>query len=51
MTEAWQQALATLPVPEDDWYRIEIEKVLQLFRHASERGECVLSILEPPRVR
>lgn len=44
----WQRVLAVKPVPEDDWYRLEIEKVLRLFRHASDRAECVVSILERP---
>jgi hypothetical protein len=48
LAAAWQQALGMGPVAEDDWYRIEIEKVLRLFRHAAERGECVVSVLQPP---
>jgi hypothetical protein len=48
LAEEWQRVLAEKPVPEDDWYRIEIEKVLRLFRHASDRAECVVSILERP---
>src|SRR6266498_1177996 len=47
LTEAWQQASAVEPVPPDDWYRIEIEKVLRVFAHAADRGECVVSALEP----
>ncbi len=31
-----------------DWYRDEINKVLRIFRHASDRGECVVSVVEPP---
>ncbi len=50
LTEAWREATAAEPVPPDDWYRIEIEKVLRLFAHATERGECVLSALEPCHV-
>ena len=48
ITDEWQRVLAENPVPEDDWYRLEIEKILQLFRHASDRAECVVSILESP---
>jgi hypothetical protein len=51
LEEAWQGALASRPVREDDWYRIEIEKVLRLFRHAAEHNECVVSVLEPPTDR
>ena len=46
--EAWQQATAMESVAEDDWYRIEIEKVLRVFRHAAEHGECVVSVLQAP---
>ena len=44
----WQRELAANPVPQDDWYSIEIEKVLRLFRHASDRSESVVSVLERP---
>jgi hypothetical protein len=47
LSEAWQDATSAQPVPPDDWYRIEIEKVLRLFAHAADRGECVVSALEP----
>jgi hypothetical protein len=47
LSEAWEQATAAQPVPPDDWYRVEIEKVLRLFAHAADRGECVVSALEP----
>ena len=46
--EAWQQATALESVAEDDWYRIEIENVLWVFRHAAEHGECVVSVLQAP---
>ena len=48
LVEEWERVLADKPVPEDDWYRIEIEKVLRLFRHASDQTECVVSVLERP---
>lgn len=48
LADEWQRVLAEKPVAEDDWYRIEIEKVLRLFRHAAGRTECVVSILERP---
>ena len=47
LAEAWQQAISVEPVPPDDWYRVEIEKVLRVFAHAADRGECVVSALEP----
>ena len=31
LSEAWAQAAAEHPVPADDWYRVEIEKVLDVF--------------------
>jgi hypothetical protein len=42
-----QQVNATYSIPPDDWYRIEIDKVLRVFGHAADRGECVVSALEP----
>jgi hypothetical protein len=48
LTEAWQRTLAAQSIPEDDWYRVEIEKVLRIFGHAAERGDCVVSALQAP---
>ena len=48
LCRAWQLATSEHPLPETDWYRIEIEKVLKVFRDAAERGPCVVSVLEPP---
>jgi hypothetical protein len=48
LSESWQHTLESMPeLPQDDWYRLEIEKVLRLFRHAAEHGECVVRVLEP----
>ena len=47
LSRAWEQAIAVQPLPADDWYRIEIEKVLRLFSHAASRSECVVSAIEP----
>ena len=47
LAEAWEQAIASHPVGSDDWYRMEIEKVLRLYAHATEHGECVVSVLDP----
>jgi hypothetical protein len=48
LAEEWQRVVAERAVPEDDWFRIEIEKVLRLFRHASDRSESIVSVLERP---
>jgi hypothetical protein len=48
LADAWQHVLASLPLPEDEWYRVEIEKVLRLFQHAAARHEAVVSVLERP---
>jgi hypothetical protein len=47
LSNEWQRTTSAHPVEPDDWYRIEIEKVLRVFAHAAERGECVVSALEP----
>jgi hypothetical protein len=53
LTVAWREALAGAVTNEltssDDWYRIEIEKVLRLYKHAVERDECVVSALDESR--
>ncbi len=36
------------PLPEDDWYKVEVEKVLEVLGHAADRGECFVSMLESP---
>jgi hypothetical protein len=48
LAEEWQRELAATALPEGDWYRIEIEKVIRLFQHASERGQFVVSVIERP---
>lgn len=48
LADEWQRVLADQPVPEDDWYRIEIERALRLFQHASDRSESVVSVLKRP---
>jgi hypothetical protein len=40
--------MAAEPAPETDWFRTEIEQVLNIFRHASDSGEGIISVLEPP---
>jgi hypothetical protein len=52
LSQAWDSALAqSAPWSEDDWYRIEIEKVLRVFEHATACGGCVVSVLQPPADR
>ena len=48
LEEVWGATLAKWPLPKDDWYRIEIEKVLAAFHHAATVGEGIASILDPP---
>jgi len=49
LTEAWAYAQGPQTEGEDwTWYRHEIDQVLRAFRHASERGECIVSVLPPP---
>ena len=44
----WDAQFAERDIPSDDWYRIEIEKVLAVFGHAASRGECVVNVIHPP---
>ena len=48
LSDAWEQAMERHPVPPADWYRVEIEKVLEVFRDAAARGNCVVKLLHPP---
>lgn len=48
LSRAWERAASAHPVPETDWYRIEIGKVLKVYRDAAEHGLCVVSALAPP---
>ena len=48
LSEAWSTVLRRIEVAEDDWYKIEITKVLDIFEHASRNTECIVSALEPP---
>jgi hypothetical protein len=48
LAQAWDGFLAEYSLAEDDWYRVEIGKAVALFSHAAERGEGVVSILQPP---
>src|SRR3954452_14155435 len=42
LSEAWNLETARHPLPADDWYRLEIEKVLKVLRDAGGRGHCVV---------
>jgi hypothetical protein len=35
--------------PADDWYAVEIGKVIDVFAHAAARGEGIVRFLEPPQ--
>lgn len=49
LTGAWDSARGPQTERDEwDWYRHEIGEVLRAFRHASERGECIVSVLQPP---
>jgi len=48
LNEAWAVAVRQWNVPEGDWYRIEITKLLSIYDHARRESECIVSMLEPP---
>lgn len=49
LTEAWQKARGPETDSDDfNWYRREINLVLRIFHHASEKEECIVSVLQPP---
>lgn len=48
LDEVWGATLAEWPLPDDNWYRVEIEKVVGVLRHAAAVAEGVASILQPP---
>jgi hypothetical protein len=50
LVAAYGDSLGSAPEPvrSDDWYRIEIEKVLKVFERAFQSGQAVISCLEPP---
>ncbi len=49
LADAWQNARGPQSERDDwEWYRREIGQVLRAFRHASDRGECIISALQPP---
>lgn len=47
LASAWQVALLAKPELATG-PRFEIEKVLRVYRHAAEAGECIISVLLPP---
>jgi len=48
LSEAWSTVLRRKEIAEDDWYKIEVTKVSDIFEHASRNTECIVSALEPP---
>jgi hypothetical protein len=48
---AWAEALRSAPLPDNDWLAVEVGRLLRLFRHAAEAGECVISALDTPADR
>ncbi len=42
---AWTVALHEEPLSEDDWYRLQIDKVMDIFEWAHSHKECVVSSL------
>lgn len=47
LADAWDIELQNgVPLLDDDWGKIEVEKVLSLFGHAAMKNEAVISILE-----
>lgn len=44
----WNPLLAQQDFLDDDWYRIEIGKLMAVFEHAVQSHECVVNIIHPP---
>lgn len=49
LAKEWHRVTLFDPVPEKDWYRLEIEKVLEVLDHATQRNSSIVSYLEPPQ--
>lgn len=49
LQEEWARVQREQPtLPADDWYAMEINKVLNVFSFAAGSGECVLTMLNSP---
>lgn len=48
LIEAWTIVTREAKVSEDDWYKIEITKLLAVYDHARQNSECIVSMLAPP---
>jgi hypothetical protein len=48
LREAWESVIQQQPVPEDDWYGVQIRQIIDLFSWASPHNEAIVSFLEPP---
>lgn len=52
LSTTWQKVLSTQAIPDpEDWYRVEITKVVELFAHARAQQEAVVKMLEGTAVR
>src|SRR5262249_25422469 len=51
ISEAWEAALVAQPLPDGDWLVAEVGRLLRVFRHAAESGECIISALDSPADR
>jgi hypothetical protein len=48
ITAAWQEVRRDEPPEDEDWLAAEIGRLLRVYRHAAEAGECVVSALDLP---
>lgn len=46
--DEFEKLLSEATIPDDDWYHVEITKVVSVLRHAVSRSECVVNVMEPP---
>lgn len=52
LSTTWQEVLQTQTIPDpEDWYCVEITKVVELFAHARAQQEAVVKMLEGTVVR
>ena len=49
LNEAWTIVSNDPSISEDDWYKIEITKLLAVYDHARQNSEWIVSMLEPPK--
>jgi hypothetical protein len=46
--QAWDEVKPILPQDDGGWLVAEVSRLLRLYRHAAEAGECVVSALDLP---